>query len=118
MALAILDFISSEGGSFGGRPNGLQYEWISMYAALISHSPDLQRLQTEGFVMEVCDGWLIIHHIPYVNAAREMKDGTLLMPLCISGDHTIHPNNHTDNWVGEQPCDIKGKPLPSLVSVY
>ena len=89
-----------------------------MYAALISHSPDLQRLQTEGFVMEVCDGWLIIHHIPYVNAAREMKDGTLLMPLCISGDHTIHPNNHTDNWVGEQPCDIKGKPLPSLVSVY
>lgn len=46
----------------------------------------------------------------------EMKDGTLLMPLCISGDHTIRPNNHTANWVGEQPCDIKGKPLPSLVN--
>ena len=87
-----------------------------MYAALISHSSDLQRLQAEGFVMEVCDGWLIIHHIPYVNAAREMKDGTLLMPLSISGDHTIRPNNHTANWVGEQPCDIKGKPLPSLVN--
>lgn len=87
-----------------------------MYAALISHSSDLQCLQAEGFVMEVCDGWLIIHHIPYVNSAREMKDGTLMMPLCISGDHTIRPNNHTANWVGEQPCDIKGKPLPSLVN--
>ena len=87
-----------------------------MYAALISHSSDLQRLQAEGFVMEVCDGWLIIHHIPYVNAAREMKDGTLLMPLSISGDHTIRPNNHTANCVGEQACDIKGKPLPSLVN--
>ncbi len=87
-----------------------------MYAALISHSSDLQHLQAEGFVMEVCDGWLIIHHIPYVNAAREMKGGTLIMPLCISGDHTIRPNNHTANWVGEQPCDIKGKPLPSLVN--
>ena len=87
-----------------------------MYAALISHSSDLQRLQAEGFVMEVCDGCPLSHHIPYVNSAREMKDGTLIMPLCISGDHTIRPNNHTANWVGEQPCDIKGKPLPSLVN--
>ena len=87
-----------------------------MYAALISHSSDLQRLQAEGFVMEVCDGCLIIHHIPYVNSAREMKDGSLIMPLCTSGDHTIRPNNHTANWVGEQPCDIKGNPLPSLVN--
>lgn len=87
-----------------------------MYAALINHSSDLQRLQAEGFVMEVCDGCLIIHHIPYVNSAREMKNGKLIMPLCTSGDHTIRPNNHTANWVGEQPCDIKGKPLPSLVN--
>ena len=87
-----------------------------MFAALISHSSDLQRLQAEGFVMEVCDGCLIIHHIPYINSAREMKDGTLMMPLCTSGDHTIRPDNHTANWVGEQPCNIKGLPLPSLVN--
>lgn len=35
MALTILDFISSEGGSFGGRPNGLQYEWISKSSSII-----------------------------------------------------------------------------------
>ena len=87
-----------------------------MYAALINHSLDLQRLQAEGFVMEVCDGWLIIHHIPYINTAREMKDGTLLRSLSISGDHTIRPNDHTAYWVGEQPCDVNSKPLPSLVN--
>ena len=87
-----------------------------MYAALINHSLDLQRLQAEGFVMEVCDGWLVIHHIPYINTAREMKDGTLLMSLSISGDHTIRPNDHTAYWVGEQPCDVISKPLPSLVN--
>ncbi|MCR5131355.1 MAG: ThiF family adenylyltransferase [Prevotella sp.] len=87
-----------------------------MYAALINHSFDLQRLQAEGFVMEVCDGWLVIHHIPYINTAREMKDGTLLMSLSISGDHTIRPNDHTAYWVGEQPCDVISKPLPSLVN--
>lgn len=26
------------------------------------------------------------------------------------------PDNHTANWVGEQPCNIKGLPLPSLVN--
>lgn len=79
-------------------------------------SPDLHRLQTEGFVIEVCDGWLIIHHIPYINSAREMKDGILMMPLSISGDHTIRPNDHTAYWMGEQPCDVKGHKLPSLVN--
>ena len=87
-----------------------------MFAALTNHSTDLQRLREEGFVMEACDGWLIIHHIPYINATREMKDGTLLMPLCTSGNHTIRPNDHTAHWVGQQPCDINGRSLPSLVN--
>ena len=89
-----------------------------MFAALINHSTDLQHLQADGFVMEACDGWFIIHHIPYINEAREIKEGTLLMPLCISGDHTIRPNDHTAYWVGQQPCDINGRPLPSLVNSF
>lgn len=87
-----------------------------MFAALTSHSADLERLQSEHFVMEACDGWLIIHHIPYVNNSHEIKEGILMMPLCISGDHTIKPNDHTAYWVGEQPHDVNGIPLPSLVN--
>lgn len=87
-----------------------------MYAALISHSPDLQRLSDEGFVMEACDGWLLVHHIPYLNDARQIKEAVLMTPLCISGDHTVRPSDHTAYWSGERPCDISGNPLPSLVN--
>lgn len=87
-----------------------------MLKALISLNADLQRLQQEGFVMEERGGWLIVHHIPYLNDARLIREGTLLMPLCTSGDRTIRPNDHTAYWIGDRPCDVKGDPLPSLVN--
>lgn len=86
-----------------------------MLEALISHNDDLQRLQREKFVMELCEGWLIIHHIPYLNENSNVKDGTLLMELSLSGVNTIKPKNHTAYWIGEWPCDTTGKRLPSLI---
>lgn len=87
-----------------------------MFEALISRSVDLQLLQKDGFVMEACDGWLIIHHIPYLNATHQIKDGTLLMALTTAGNHTARPCDHTAYWEGERPCDISGTPLPSLIN--
>lgn len=87
-----------------------------MLEALINHNDDLKKLQDEGFVMEVCDGWLVIHHIPYVNAMHEIKEGTLTMVLCTSGMKTEKPKDHIAQWVGEWPCDVEGNKLPSLVN--
>lgn len=87
-----------------------------MLEALISHSVDLQKLHHEGFVLEERCGWLIIHNIPHLNDSREISSGTLLMPLCITGNCTIRPNDHTAYWVGNRPCDVNGNPLPSLVN--
>lgn len=87
-----------------------------MLEALINHSLDLQKLQSRDFVMEICDGWLIIHHVPYLNSTKEIKDGTLLMKLCISGTHTIQPHDHTAYWIGEWPCDLSGTQLKGLVN--
>lgn len=87
-----------------------------MLKALISLNPDLQHLQQEGFVMEERGGWLIIHHIPYLNNEHLIREGTLLMPLCTSGNRTTRPNDHTAYWVGGRPCDINANPLPSLVN--
>ena len=87
-----------------------------MLEALINHSPDLQKLQSMDFVMEICDGWLIIHHIPYLNSTKEIKDGTLLMKLCISGNHTIKPEDHTAYWIGEWPCNLSGAHIKGLVN--
>ena len=37
------------------------------------------------------------------------------MPLCVTGNRTIQPNDHTAYWIGDRPCDVNGHPLPSLV---
>jgi hypothetical protein len=52
-----------------------------MQPALISHSPDLQKLWDEGFDLEICGGHLLVHHIPYLNSQREIKYGTIVTPL-------------------------------------
>jgi len=86
-----------------------------MLEALISHNDDLQRLQRKKFVMELCEGWLVIHHIPYLTENSEVKEGTLLMELSLSGVNTIKPKDHTAYWIGEWPYDTTGKRLPSLI---
>jgi len=38
-----------------------------MLAPLINHSPDLKRLQDEGYKLELRDGHQLVHRIPYVS---------------------------------------------------
>lgn len=86
-----------------------------MLKAPISLNTDLQRLEQDGFVMEERCGWLVIHNIPYLNNSHLIQGGTLLMPLRVTGNRTIQPNDHTAYWIGDRPCDVNGHPLPSLV---
>jgi biotin operon repressor len=46
-----------------------------MLQQLIDRSPDLKQLRDEGFEIEVKGGYLLIHHIPYVNQSREINYG-------------------------------------------
>lgn len=86
-----------------------------MSQELICHNPELQRLQSEGFDIEVRDGLLIVHHIPYLNNKIEMLSGTLIMPLATSGINVVKPHNHTAYWIGEIPCNADGTGIPSLI---
>ena len=45
----------------------------------ISLSPDLTRLRNEGFDLEIRAGYLLVKDVPYVNAAREVKRGILVL---------------------------------------
>jgi hypothetical protein len=60
----------------------------------INRSPDLKRLRDEGFEIEVKGGYLIVHHIPYVNSNREVKFGKLISTLSLNNDVTVKPDNH------------------------
>lgn len=80
-----------------------------MSQQLISHSPDLKRLRDEGFEIEIRGGYLLAHHIPYVNKLREIKYGILVSELTLSSNtQTSKPNTHVIFFVGEHPCNKDG----------
>lgn len=90
-----------------------------MSAGLISRSPDLQRLQREGYSVEVrhrTGVHLLIHDVPYLNAAGTILRGTLVSPLeLLDQQRTKAPSNHQTWFIGDHPCTIDGRPIPGIV---
>lgn len=86
-----------------------------MLQQLINHSPDLKRLQDEGYELEVKGGYLLIHHIPYVTHLREIKYGILVSELTLANSlRTIKPSTHVINFIGEYPCNADGSIITAI----
>lgn len=80
-----------------------------MSQLLINHSPDLKRLRDEGYEIEINGGYLLIHHIPYLNGIKQILFGTLVSTLTLSNNNTTaRPDNHVIYFAGEYPCDNDG----------
>lgn len=83
----------------------------------IDHSEDLIHLQNDGIVFSIVgDNLLVVPGVPYLNPATELKSGTLVMPLEMSGERVLPPKDHTADWAGEHPSDINGSPIHGLVN--
>ena len=80
----------------------------------ISLSPDLNRLQGDGYEVEVRSGYLLLKHIPYVAENRNIRRGTLVSELTLAGDVTARPNTHVVMFAGDMPCDREGRPLTQI----
>lgn len=87
-----------------------------MSRELISRSPDLKRLQDEGYDIEERAGYLLVKHVPYVNGNKEVRYGILVSSLELAGDITTKPTDHVAHLAGELPCDRHGQPLTKLVN--
>jgi len=85
-----------------------------MYQKLISHSPDLKRLRDEGYEIEIQNGFLLVHHIPYVNSRREINYGILISELTLNGSQTTKPASHVIFFKGEHPCDKNGNIIQAI----
>ncbi|MCA3076578.1 MAG: ThiF family adenylyltransferase [Rhodocyclaceae bacterium] len=85
-----------------------------MQSALISRSPDLLRLRDEGYELEIRSGHLLVHSVPYVNAAGVIGYGTLVSDLTLAGDSTSRPGNHMAWFIGEHPCDRAGRTITAI----
>ena len=85
-----------------------------MSRQLISRSPDLKRLEDDGYEIEIIQGHIILHNVPYVDAQRKVRRGNLVSVLDLSGDRTVKPGTHVVMFAGEHPCDSNGTPLRQL----
>ncbi len=86
-----------------------------MSQQLINHSRDLKRLRDEGYEIEVHGGYLLIHHIPFVDQNREIQYGVLVSTLTlINGSRTGTPDNHVIHFIGENPCEINGTTITAI----
>jgi hypothetical protein len=81
----------------------------------LSHSPDIARLMQEGLQLQMRDGLLVVHHVPYVNNKKEVLFGTLVSELNIANPETTIKPAHTIHFCGNQPCDINGNIIQALV---
>jgi hypothetical protein len=81
---------------------------------LISRSPDLKKLRDEGYGLETRGAYLLVHDVPYVNANKEIKFGTLVSSLTLSAERTARPDNHVIYFTGEYPCNCDGTPISAI----
>jgi hypothetical protein len=88
-----------------------------MSQLLLSHSPDLKQLMDEGYEVEIKGGYLLIHHIPYVNSDRKIKYGSLVSVLTLAGPtRTNRPADHTVYFIGDKPCHKEGNALVEIIN--
>ncbi|HOW60168.1 MAG TPA: ThiF family adenylyltransferase [Candidatus Moranbacteria bacterium] len=81
----------------------------------ISLSPDLKKLQDEGYEIEVKSGYLLVHHVPYVNSQKEIAYGTLVSKLELASDKTVNPvGDHVMRFIGEHPCNHDGTVITAI----
>lgn len=87
-----------------------------MSQRLISRSPDLQRLQNEGYEVSIRGGKLLIGHVPYRNAGGEVAYGTLVSDLQLqAADTTAQPTDHVARFIGGIPHGADGARMDKLV---
>jgi hypothetical protein len=87
-----------------------------MSEQLINRNPDLKRLRDEGYNVSIRANHLIVGDVPYVAGPGQVKLGTLVSTLTLSGDITATPDTHVAMFIGDYPCDHTGSPLENIRS--
>lgn len=80
----------------------------------INRSADLQKLQAEGYDLEIRSGYLLVKGVPYVAPGKVVRRGTLIAKLVLANDITCEPDNHVAYFDGDYPCDHQGNPIERI----
>ena len=87
-----------------------------MSRELFNLNPDLKRLRDEGYFVQIRGGLLLVRDIPYVDAKRTVRRGTIISELSLAGNKTKKPESHQVWFEGEFPCFADGNPIKAISS--
>lgn len=87
-----------------------------MSQRLISRDPALKRLRDEGYDISIIGGYLVVRHVPYATARREVEYGMLACQLEVAGDVVLAPGDHTAKFIGEAPCTRDGAEYEKIIN--
>jgi hypothetical protein len=87
-----------------------------MSQRLISRDPALKQLRDQGYDVSIIGGYLVVRHVPYATAQREVSFGALVCPVGVAGDVVLPPSDHTMRFVGEQPCTSDGGRYEKIIN--
>ena len=85
-----------------------------MSRALFNLSPDLKRLRDEGYFVLIRGGLLVMREVPYVDASRQVRTGSLISSLTLAGDVARPPDTHQVWFDGDSPCKADGTPIKAI----
>ena len=80
-------------------------------------NPDIKRLFDEGYEVEVKNGHLVVHSVPYVNSSRQVKTGAIVTDLNINVDEVLPQKDHQVWFIGEYPCYSTGAAIEAIRNV-
>ncbi len=85
-----------------------------MSQKLFALNGDLKALREEGYFVQIKGGFLVMRDVPYVDAQRQVRRGTLISSLTLAGEQTRPPDTHVVHFDGDFPCDSAGRPLDQI----
>lgn len=86
-----------------------------MQQELISRNEDLKRLRDEGYEVEIRGGYLLVHHVPFLNSEKNICFGTLVSTLTLMDSKTVvKPDDHVIYFIGDNPCELDGNPISAI----
>lgn len=86
-----------------------------MQQELISRNKDLKLLREEGYDIEVDGGYLLVHHIPYLNKELKICYGTLVSTLNLGAENILfNPETHVIHFKGDRPYNVDGVPITGI----
>ncbi|HEY9100342.1 MAG TPA: ThiF family adenylyltransferase [Thiobacillus sp.] len=75
---------------------------------------DIKRLLDEGYEVDIRNGYLLVHSVPYVNDQCLVLVGTVVTDLNENVGELHPPKDHQVWFAGEYPCHHTGVPIEAI----